>query len=74
MWFGHIFMKQGMSPDPTKVSHIKAWPAPKSKEEMKSILQTVQFVVTCMRSEKSTPHADVTAPLRVITGIHMMFE
>ena len=26
MWFGHIFSKQGMSPDPEKVKHIKAWP------------------------------------------------
>ena len=24
MWFGHIFSKQGMSPDPDKVEHIKA--------------------------------------------------
>ena len=24
MWFGHIYSKQGMSPDPAKVEHIKA--------------------------------------------------
>ena len=26
MWFGHIFSKQGMSPDAEKVKYIKAWP------------------------------------------------
>ena len=36
MWFGHIYSKQGMSPDPAKVEHIKAWPAPGTKEEVKS--------------------------------------
>ena len=44
MWFGHIYFKQGMSPDPAKVEHIRAWPAPTSKDEVKSFLQTVQFV------------------------------
>ena len=44
MWFGHIYSKQGMSPDPAKVEHIRAWPAPTSKDEVKSFLQTVQFV------------------------------
>lgn len=41
MWFRNIFSKQGMSPDPEKVEHIKAWKAPASKEEVKSFLQTV---------------------------------
>ena len=74
MWFGHIFSKQGMSPDPEKVRHIKAWPAPKNKDEVKSFLQTVQFVAAYMRSEKGTPHADVTAPLRKLTHKHVRFE
>ena len=56
MWFGHIYSKQGMSPDPAKVDHIKAWPAPKMKEEVKSFLQTVQFVAQYMRCDRGTPH------------------
>ena len=74
MWFGHIYSKQGMSPDPAKVDHIKAWPAPTSKDEVKSFLQTVQFVAQFMRSEEGTPHADVTAPLRHLTKQHVRFE
>ena len=62
-WFGHIFTKQGMSPDPEKVAHIKNWTTPKDKTEVKSFLQTVQFCAPYMRKEGGTPHADVTAPL-----------
>ena len=36
------------------MDHIKAWPAPTSKDEVKSFLQTVQFVAQIMRSEKGT--------------------
>ena len=63
-----------MSPDPAKVKHIKAWPAPKSKDEVKSFLQTVQFVAQFMRSEQGGPHLDVTAPLRYLTRQHVRFE
>ena len=45
VWFGHIYSKQGMLADPTKVEHIKAWTAPKTKAEVKSFLQTVQHAV-----------------------------
>ena len=74
MWFGHIYSKQGMSPDPAKVEHIKVWPAPKSKEEVKSFLQTVQFVAQYMRDGKGKPHAHVTAPLRYLTRQHVRFD
>ena len=74
MWFGHIYSKQGMSPDPAKVEHIKVWPAPKFKEEVKSFLQTVQFVAQYMRSGKGRPHADVMAPLRYLTRHNIHFD
>ena len=74
MWFGHIFSRQGMSPDPAKVAHIKAWPAPQSKDEVKSFLQTVQFVAAFMRSERGTPHSDVTGPLWALTRHNVKFE
>ena len=43
VWFGHVFSVAGMSPDPDKVRHIKDWPVPETKSEVKSFLQTVQF-------------------------------
>ena len=52
-WFGHIFSKQGMSADPAKVEHIQAWKAPKDKAEVKSFLQTVQFVAQYMRDDRT---------------------
>lgn len=42
-WFGNIYPKHGMSPDPEKCEVIKNCPAPKSCAEIKSFLQTVQF-------------------------------
>ena len=74
MWFGHIFSKQGMSPDPEKVRHIKAWPAPQNKDEVKSFLQTVQFVSPYMRKEDGTPYSDATAPLRHLTRQNVKFD
>ena len=43
IWFGNVFHKQGMSPDPDKVANIRAWPAPEDKAAVKSFLQTTQF-------------------------------
>ena len=74
IWFGHLFSKQGMWADPDKVAHIKAWPAPKSKDEVKSFLQMVQFVAAYMRSDRGTPHSDDTAPLRRLTHHNVRFE
>ena len=63
MWFGHIFSKQGMSPDP-----------PTSKEEVKSFLQIVQFVAAYMQTDKGISHQDVTAPLRALTRLNARFD
>ena len=49
IFFGHVFSKEGMSPDPEKVEHIKSWPEPQDKSKVKSFLQTVQFVAPYMR-------------------------
>ena len=73
LWFGNIFSKQGMSPDPQKVANIKAWPSPKDKAEVKSFLQTVQFSSTYMRPKQDT-YSDITKPLRDLTRQGVWFK
>ena len=75
LWFGNIFSKYGMSPDPDKCSIIKQWPAPKSAAEVKSFLQTVQFnskFLTGQPGEISYP--ELTKPLRDLTKKNVKFK
>ena len=73
-WFGFVFSKDGMSPDPEKCSTIKQWPSPKSIKEVKSFLQTVQFNAKFMGSEGSEESfPDLTAPLRRLTRKNVRF-
>ena len=74
LWFGNVFSKQGMSPDPSKVAIIKEWPAPKDKSEVKSFLQTVQFCSGFMRPESGETYSDVTKPLRELTNHGKRFK
>ena len=32
VWFGHVYSKMGMSPDPEKVQTIKMWPEPNGSQ------------------------------------------
>ena len=72
-WFGQIFSKQGMSPDPEKVDTIRNWPAPADKAEVKSFLQTCQFSQPFMKPGGGRTYADVTAPLRRLTAKSVRF-
>ena len=74
VWFGHVFSRQGMSPDPEKVKTIKAWPVPKDKSEVKSFLQTCQFCSRYMRGAKGETYSDVTKPLRELTRQGVWFK
>ena len=73
LWFGNIFSKQGMSPDPDKVKLIKSWPSPADKSEVKSFLQTAQFCSVFMRPGKGRTYSDVTRPLRKLTNWKVKF-
>ena len=65
-WFGHIYSKEGMSPDPEKCRVIKDWTAPKSNADVKSFLQTVQFNAKFLGVEPGeTLYPELTKPLRV---------
>ena len=37
IWFGMVFSKQGMSPDPEKVKTIQDWPVPEDKAAVKQL-------------------------------------
>ena len=73
LWFGNIFSKQGMSPDPEKVKMIKSWPAPADKAAVKSFLQTAQFCSVFMRPGRGRTYSDVTRPLRKLTNWKVKF-
>jgi transposase InsO family protein len=73
-WFGNIYSKEGMSPDPDKVSAIKAWPRPEDKAAVKSFLQTVAFCQVFMRPADGRTYSDVTKPLRALTAKSVRFQ
>ena len=44
IWFGNVFSKQGMSPDPQKTCDIKEWKAPGDKSDVKSFPSDSSFL------------------------------
>ena len=74
-WFGYIFSKDGMSPDPEKCEVIKNWPAPLSCTEVKSFLQTVQFHAKFLGASEAgeLSYQELTQPLREMTKKHARF-
>ena len=73
-WFGMVFSKQGMSPDPEKVEIIKDWPVPEDKAAVKSFLQTCQFSQEFMKPGSKRTYSDVTLPLRRLTAMNVRFN
>ena len=74
VWFGYMYSRQGMSPDPEKGKTIKAWAAPADKVEVKSFLQTCQFCSKYMRGAAGETYSDVTRPLRELTRQGVWFK
>ena len=67
-WFGNIYSRDGMSPDPEKCEVVHNWPEPKSCSSVKSFLQTIQFNSKFLHGEPGEPsYPDLTEPLRVLT-------
>ena len=73
-WFGNIYSRQGMSPDPEKVVTIKNWPAQTEKSQVKSFLQTTQFCSPYMRVGQGKTYIDLTKPLRKLTNKSVRFK
>ena len=67
-WFGHIYSKDGMSPDPEKCKVIKDWPEPTTIADVKSFLQTVQFNSKFLAGHPGEPsYPELTEPLKALT-------
>ena len=62
LFFGHIFDKKGMTPDPKKVEALQMTEAPSNASEVRSFLSSVAF---CSRYIPN--FATITAPLRRLT-------
>ena len=74
-WFGNVYSKNGMSPDPEKCTVIGNWPAPKSCSEVKSFLQTVQFNAKFLGGEPGElSYPEITEPLRALTKKNAHFQ
>ena len=74
-WFGNVYSKDGMSPDPQKCSVIRNWPAPNSCTEVKSFLQTVQFNAKFLGGEPGElSYPEITEPLRALTKKNAHFH
>ena len=67
-WFGNIYSKYRVSPDPEKCAVIQNWPPPKSNAEVKSFLQTVQFNSKFMGGDP-----ELSEPLRTLTKKNARF-
>ena len=67
-WFGNVFSKHGMSPDPDKCTNMKQWESPKSAMEVKSLLQTIQFNAKFLVGRPGEiSYPELTEPLPVLT-------
>ena len=61
-FFGVVFSKEGMSPDPAKLEALEALTAPTTVTEVRSLLGMTNFCSTFIPD-----YANITAPLRLLT-------
>lgn len=58
-YFGHLITKDGVKPDPTKITAIKEMKPPKDKGELQTMLGMVNYL-----SKFAPGLASINAPLR----------
>ena len=74
-WFGNIYSKDAMSPDPDKCKIIKQSPQPKSSAEVKSFLQTAQSNTKFLAGKHGDiSYPELTKPLRDLTKKKIRFH
>ncbi|XP_072180199.1 uncharacterized protein [Diadema setosum] len=61
-FYGHVFSRQGLSPDPRKIEAIINADAPQNAKEMESLLGLASYI-----SRFIPDYAALTAPLRALT-------
>ena len=73
LWFGYMFGKEGVRPDPAKVKLLKEKGKPTIQEEVRSFLQAAQFNARFMWDIEAA-YAHITQPLRKLLGKNVPFE
>jgi glutaredoxin-related protein len=68
-FFGHIFSKDGVTADPSKIESIKNMKPPQTKEEIRSLLGMTNYV-----SRFISCYSTVTEPLRRLTKNDVPWE
>ena len=72
LWFGYVFGKEGLKPDPAKVQKLKDKGEPSSQEEVRSFLQAAQFNGKFMWDTEEA-YSHTTQPLRKLLGKNVRF-
>ena len=72
LWFGYLFGKEGLKPDPAKVQRLKDKGVPQSQEEVRSFLQAAQFNGKFMWDTEEA-YSHITQPLRKLLGKNVRF-
>ena len=73
LWFGNIYGRDGVKPDPSKVQRLKEKGHPENQEEVRSFLQAAQFNAKFMWDTEGA-YANLTQPLRKLMGKGVKFE
>ena len=72
LWFGCIFGRDGVRPDPAKVQKLSEKGIPENQEEVRSFLQAAQFNARFMW-DTETAYSHITQPLRKLLGKNVPF-
>jgi hypothetical protein len=72
LWFGNMYGRDGVRPDPSKVQKLKEKGPPQSQEEVRSFLQAAQFNARFMWDTEGA-YANLTQPLRKLMGKGVKF-
>ena len=63
LWFGYVYGRDGVRPDPAKTQKLKEKGPPQSQEEVRSFLQAAQFNAKLMWNTDGA-YVNITQPLR----------